>query len=71
MLLDEILFMEIRVFRDFLNRFKMRAADAYRLFDENGIWNYIENGYDVLHMSGDECVLNDIKQILIKNGAMI
>ena len=70
MLLDEVLYMEVRVFREFLKRFRMKAADAYVLFDKNGIWNYIESCYDVLHMSGDELVLNDIQQILQRNGAM-
>lgn len=70
MLLDEVLYMEIRVFREFLNRFRMKAADAYALFDKNDIWNYIESCYDVLHMSGDELVLNDIQLILQKNGEL-
>ena len=69
-MVDEVLFMEIRVFREFLNRFKMKVKDAYDLFDANDIWGYIENCYDVLHMSGDECVLDDIQQILRKNGVL-
>ena len=69
-MVDEVLFMEIRVFREFLNRFKMKVKDAYDLFDANDIWGYIESCYDVLHMSGDECVLDDIQQILRKNGVL-
>ena len=62
--------MEVRVFREFLNRFKMRAVDAYRLFEENDIWGYIESCYEVLHMNGDEAVLNDIQRILQRNGVL-
>ena len=35
MLLDEVIYMEVRVFREFLRRFGMKAADAYHLFEEN------------------------------------
>ena len=58
------------MFREFLNRYKMKAADAYQLFEKNDIWGYIESCYEVLHMSGDETVLNDIQRILKRNGAL-
>lgn len=70
MLLDEVIYMQVRVFREFLNRYKMKAADAYQLFEKNDIWGYIESCYEVLHMSGDESVLNDIQRILKRNGAL-
>lgn len=70
MLLDEVIYMEVRVFREFLRRFSMKASDAYHLFEENDVWGYIESCYDVLHMGGDEAVLNDIQRILIRNGAL-
>ena len=70
MLLDEVLYMEVRIFRQFLERFKMKASDAYSIFEDYDIWGYIESCYDVLHMNGDECVLNDVQQILSKNGAI-
>ena len=68
MLFDEILYMEVRVFREFLKKYKMKAPEAYRLFEENDIWGYIESCYETLHMSGDEYVLADVQQILKKNG---
>ena len=70
MLLDEVIYMQVRVFREFLNRYKMKAADAYQLFEKNDIWGYIESCYEVLHMSGDESVLNDIQRILKRNGEL-
>ena len=71
MLLDEVLYMEIRVFREFIRRYKLKTTDAYRIFDENDIWGYIESCYDVLHMGGDECVIEDIQKILSRNGAIV
>ena len=70
MLLDEVLYMEIRVFREFIRRYNLKSGEAYRIFEENDIWGYIESCYDVLHMGGDECVLEDIQKILSRNGAI-
>lgn len=70
-MLDEVLFMEARVFADYLNKFKIRPKDANRIFEKFGIWKYIEDCYDTLHMNGDEYVLNDIEYILEKRGASL
>ena len=70
MLLDEVLYMEIRVFREFIRRHGLKAVEAYHIFEKNDIWGYIESCYDVLHMGGDECVLEDIQKILDRNGAI-
>ena len=70
-MIDEVLFMEIRVFSDFCRIKKIAAVEANRLFNEYGIWNYIESCYDTLHMSGDNCVLDDVERIIDKQGAAI
>jgi len=69
-MINEVLYMEARIFREFLNRFHMKPSEANSLFKTYGIWKYIESCYDVLHMSGDECVLDDIQQILKNKGAL-
>ena len=37
---------------------------------QSGETNYLEICYDVLRMSGDEVVLDDIEKILHRNGAL-
>ena len=69
-MLDEILFMEMRIFSAFLQKHKMKPKEANKLFEEYGIWDYIEECYDSLHTSGDEYILNDIEYILQKRGAL-
>ncbi len=69
-MINEVLFMEARVFSEFLHRFNMSPKEANRLFENYGIWEYIENCYDLLHTSGDEYVLNDIIMILRNKGAL-
>ncbi len=63
-MLNEVLYMETRVFGEFCRRKNMSAKDANKLFKENNIWEYIESCYDILHLNGDESVLEDIDRIL-------
>ena len=70
-MLNEVLFMEARLFSEYLRRFNMKPKDANRVFEKYGIWKYIEDCYDMLHMNGDEYILNDIEYILRKRGALV
>lgn len=70
-MVDEVLFMEARVFSEFLRRFKVSPKEANHMFENYGIWKYIEQCYDVLHMNGDEYILNDIAHILDRKGAFV
>ena len=70
-MLNEVLFMEARVFAEYLQKFKIKPKDANLVFEKYGIWKYIEECYDTLHMNGDEYVLNDIEYILRKRGASV
>ena len=70
-MIDEVLFMETRVFRAFCERMKLSAKDANELFRSFQIWDFIESCYDSLHLNGDECVLDDIQKILVNKGADI
>lgn len=67
-MLDEIIFFEARVFRRFCEQVKVSPTEANKLFDKYGIWKYIEDGYDMLHLSSDECAIEDILEILKVNG---
>lgn len=67
-MLDEIIFFEARVFRKFCEQVKVSPIDANKLFDKYGIWKYMEDTYDMLHLSSDECTINDILEILKVNG---
>ena len=70
-MINEVLFMETRLFRAFCEKFKMPASSVNRIFNSYGIWDYIESCYDVLHMNGDEYILNDILSILKAKGAAV
>ena len=70
-MLDEVLYMQMRILRFFYKKFHYQAKDANRIFKHNGIWDYIEECYDTLSMNGDGYVLDDVKEILYANGTSL
>lgn len=71
MAVNEILDMQVRIFRKFQMRHHMEPKDALRIFETNDILSFISECYELLHVSGDECVLDDIDTILANQGVMI
>ena len=70
-MIDEVLFMELRVFREFCSRFGYTSKKANSIFNAHKIWQYIESCYDLFHTCGDEYVLNDIVSVLQRAGAAL
>lgn len=70
-MINEVLYMESRLLQQFCNKYKMTSIKANRLFKDCGIWQYIEECYDTLHMSGDESIINDISSIIMAKGVAL
>lgn len=68
MAVNEVLDMQIRVFRKFQMRHHLKPKDVLRIFEANDILGFISECYELLHVSGDECVINDIDSILQNKG---
>lgn len=67
-MLNEVVFFETRIFRMFCKKLQVSPVDANKLFEKYGIWKYIEDTYDMLHLSSDEYALKNILEILRVNG---
>ena len=65
---DEILDMQVRIFRKFQARHHTTSKAAFEIFDRFDILGFIAECYELLHVSGDECVLDDIDCILKNRG---
>lgn len=52
----------------FCENLQVSPVDANKLFEKYGIWKYIEDTYDMLHLSSDEYALKNILEILRVNG---
>lgn len=63
-MLDEVLYMEARLFRMYREKHNISSRECLRLFDLHHIWEFIETCYDGLCTSSDDAALADIKTIL-------
>ena len=70
-MVNEVLFMELRLLRIFREKFHLNGCEANDLFVKHGIWDYIEECYDALHVSSDECALAEVENILKNKGVAL
>ena len=43
---------------------KLTGKQAYELFEKYGVFDYLQEGYDVLHTQGSDWLMNDIDEFL-------
>jgi hypothetical protein len=57
-----------------LERYKsehhMKGSEAFRLFKEYGVLNYLTSFYDVLHTLGAKYIVSDIDEFIAARGAV-
>lgn len=59
-MLDEVIYMQVRLFRMFRERTGLTAREANRIFEKGGVWDFVASNFGILHLSGDEAALNDV-----------
>lgn len=46
----------------------LTGREAYDIFEKYGVFDYLREGYDVLHTQGKDWLINDIEEFLkVKN----
>lgn len=70
-MINEVLFMELRLLRLFREKFHLSGREANEIFVEHKIWDYIEECYEALHVSSDECALDEIETLLRNKGVVL
>lgn len=70
-MLNELIFFEARIFRMFCEKLQVLPTATNKLFETYGVWKYIEDTYDMLRLSSDECAANDIVEMLKINGVKL
>ena len=65
---NEILDMQVRIFRKFGNRHHIAPKETLSIFSRFDILGFIAECYELLHVSGDESILDDIDGILHSQG---
>lgn len=66
---EEILRMQIRLFRLACRRWNKSNIECAEIFDRYGIDEYIAEFYDLFHIQGDEADIQDIESYLVNRGA--
>ena len=49
----------------------MTPKETLRVFESCDILGFISECYELLHASGDECVLDDVDRILANRGVLL
>lgn len=70
--LDEVLFMQTRIFSLFCQRHpSISSTEMDGLFKRFGIWEFIKDGYEGLHIEGDEAIYQEMLEILNSHGVKL
>ena len=70
-MINEKIYMSARLFRLFCENKNIEPKAANELFNLCGIWDYIDNAYEILHLNGDDDALSDIFEIMTSKGVLL
>ena len=65
---EEIIFMQIRLIRLASEEWHLSIDTIIEIFKHKNVFSYIEKGYGVFHCEGDEVVLEDVGDFLMRKG---
>lgn len=63
--------MQCWVFRMAQRKWNMSAQECSKLFRKFDIFGFIDECYDILHLNGYNCVVNDIETLLKNRGVAV
>lgn len=70
-MLDEVVFMQVRLFRQFQDRTGLGVSAANEIWDANDIWGFIRRCYGSLHLGSDDLALDDVFAKLSHQGVAL
>ncbi|MBR3317977.1 MAG: DUF3791 domain-containing protein [Atopobiaceae bacterium] len=59
-MLDEVLYMQVRLFRMFREHTGLSSVASNEVFNKGGVWDFIASCYDYLHLGSDGAALDDV-----------
>ena len=62
--IDDALYLQIRIARKLMKRHNLTVEEFLKLDNEHDILNLLEIGYEPLHLTGDEGILDEIDSII-------
>ena len=58
---QQILFMQIRIFRMMAEKYSMSLKEAAEIFGQYNVLPFIREGFGIFHVEGDEAVFEEVK----------
>lgn len=68
---NEILHMQVRLFRLACKNWSKTRQECAKIFDDYDVDEYISEAYELFHVQGDEVNLEEIENYLRKKGASL
>ena len=68
---DEILHMQVRLFRRANKRWQKSIRECADIFDKYDVDGYIREAYEFFHVRGDDANLDDIDEYLKSRGCIL
>ncbi len=65
---EEIIFMQTRLIRLASEEWHLSIDKIIEIFKNKNVFSYIEKGYGIFHCEGDEVVLEDVGDFLMRKG---
>lgn len=65
---EEITFMQIRLIRLASEEWNLSIDKIIEIFKNKNVFSYIEAGYGIFHCEGDDVVLEDVGDFLMRKG---
>lgn len=63
--------MQCWIFRMAQKKWKLAPTECIKLFERYGLFDFISDCYDVLHLSSYECALKDLEELLENQGVKV
>ena len=68
---EQILYMQVRLFRMFAELFNKTLRQTAELFERYNVLAFIKDGFEIFHVEGDEAVFQETKEFLESKGAAL
>jgi len=70
MAVNQILFLQIEIANEYMRRYNMSLDEFTELDDKYAILEFIEDGYEPFHLTGNEGILEEIHEYINEQRAI-
>jgi len=70
MAINQVLFLQIEIANEYMKRYNMSLDEFNKLDDKYAILEFIEDGYEPFHLTGNEGILEEIHEFINEQRAI-